>query len=330
MHGQLTPQRPESTNQRLADMPVQADAREDDGPVLRFGFTFQHLEALARRAVRDHFPSRARDWEDRYEAAWGAAVERLYAAPESEPVSSLDLLKAATRGLNQLGRISLRDQGLAYRRQIGELGAAPLFWQYWTSPGPALPEEKAVERTALAQIMARLSPAQREALAALAEHGSHRAAADALGVPLRTFDTRLARARRAYLALWHEHETPSRKVPDAPAYGRALHSQPSGPAEEAGALAAIAEAFGERARVPSRDLLPALATADPGRYGDWDPVDLGRFLARYHVRPRNIDLYDGPQRDGRGRVAKGYWLSEVAAALEDLAAGAVPVLQAAA
>ena len=323
MHDQLTLQ-----GAPYAPAGAALRSREDDGPVLRFGFTYEHVEALARRAVRDHIPSRGRDWEDRYEAAWGAAVEFLYSA--DGPVSALDLLQAASRGLSRLAKAFLRDRGYAWNRPGGGATAAPWFWRYWISPELAPPEQETVEQTALAQVMARLSPVQAEALHALAEHGSHQAAADALGVQLHTFDTRLSRARQRFLVLWHEHEAPSRKWRDRQEFRRELHGQPATRDEEIRALTAIAEAFGGRARAPGRELLTALAAADPGRYGDWDPVDLSRFLFRHRVSRRSVDLYDGPQRDGRGRSAKGYWLEEVTAALGRLTAGAVPVQQAAA
>lgn len=330
MHAQFTLQQPRPANRHRSAVPGQAGPREDDGPVLRFGFTYQHLEALARRGVGSNFAPRGRNWDDLYEAAWGAAVECLYAAPESEPPNSLDLLKASARELKRLGWTSMRDRGYTWNRSGGGTSAATSFWSYWTSPGLASPEETAVDRTALAQIMSRLAPVEAEALHALAEHGGHRAAAEALGLPSSTFNWRLKRARTAFLALWHEHETPSRPQRDSPEFARVLHGQPATRAEAAEAMAAVAEAFGGRTRIPGRDLLAALAAADPGRYGDWNRVDLACFLRRHGVPRHTVKDCSSLGKDGRGRSVSGYWLEEVTAALADLAAEAVPGRQAAA
>lgn len=85
-----------------------------------------------------------------------------------------------------------------------------------------------------------------------------------------------------------------------------------------------------RTRVATVDLLAQLAAADPGRYGEWNPIDLACFLRPYRVLRHSIEFFDGPggaagahpsgvhgrgpQRDGsiravlRGRCAAG-WLS---------------------
>lgn len=319
MHAQRTLQPPQFTSKYPSPAHGQAGPREDDGPVLRFGFTFQHVEALARRAVRDHSQSRGRDWEDRYEAAWGAAVERLYSA--DEPVSALDLLQAATRGLRRMAQAYLRDRGYAWSRSGGGISATPSFWGYWSSPESASPEETVVDLEALEQVMARLSPSQAAALRALAEHGSHQAAAEALGVSPSALDNRLGRARSAFLALWHEHEAPSRKWRgDSPAFQRGRGVHPATPAEEAATLATVAEAFGGRARMPGRDLLAALAAADSAWFGNWNPYDLAGFLRRHQVSRHRIEA----REDGRVRWFQGYWLEEVTAALDHLRSQGLP------
>jgi hypothetical protein len=256
-------------------------------------------------------------------------VERLYSADESEPPSALDLLKAGTRGLKRLNSAAMRDRGYAYKGS-GGTRAVPSFWRYWVSPGAAGPEEATVDRAALAQIMARLTPVQAGALLALAEHGSHQTAADALGVPVSTFESRLDRARSAFLVLWHEHEVPSRKRRDKQEFRRPVRSEPASRADEIVTLTAIAGAFGGQTRVSGRDLLAALAAADPGRYRGWDPVDLSCFLHRHRVSRHRLDFFDGPGRTGRRVSRRAYWLEEVTAALDDLTAGTVPAEQTAA
>jgi hypothetical protein len=84
------------------------------------------------------------------------------------------------------------------------------FMRYWHDTGHASPEERATERLALAQIWARLRPAQRDLLAAMAEHEDYAKAAAALGKTWHTFATQISHARTAFRELWHEGETPSR------------------------------------------------------------------------------------------------------------------------
>jgi hypothetical protein len=83
------------------------------------------------------------------------------------------------------------------------------YWRHVAAPDDG-PEEKITERLALAQIWPHLRPVHREALAALAAHGDYQRAAQALGLPYATFKSRISTARREFLALWHDGETPSR------------------------------------------------------------------------------------------------------------------------
>jgi hypothetical protein len=67
-----------------------------------------------------------------------------------------------------------------------------------------------VERRALAEIWAALPAQHRRVLLALAEHGHYAEAAASLGVTQGSYYSLISRARKAFLALWHEGETPSR------------------------------------------------------------------------------------------------------------------------
>jgi DNA-directed RNA polymerase specialized sigma24 family protein len=222
MHGQVTFPRPQLTSlvpPPAAPPPCEARtraARENDGPVLRFGFTCGHLEALAWGAVHHHTPSRGLDPSDRFEAAWGAIAEHLYAA--AEPPSPLDLTGAGLAGLDRLRQRGLHERGYFRKnRDESDPGAwtvpAGSYYRYWTRPAEPTPEEVAVDRTALAQVMARLEPGHAEALLALAEYDDYEAAAAALELSQTAFNARVRRGRAAFLVLWHEHEA----VPAGPA-----------------------------------------------------------------------------------------------------------------
>jgi hypothetical protein len=265
------------------------------------------------------------DASDRFEPAWGAIVECLYAA--DEPPSRLDLLRAGSRGLSRLRAGVLRERGYAGRRDGSgrDPAAGPMtarsFWRYWHSPVPPGPEERATERAAVRQVMAALEPLHAAALLALAEHGDRAGAAAALGVTAGTFGERLREARAAFFVLWHDREAPSRmwRLDSCPRR-RFLRSDAADPA---GVLADVIGAFGDRTRVASADLLARLAAADPGRYGGWDVRDLNGLLRWCGVTPHRINV-DGDRSDKR----QGHWLEDITAALGQLAAGTPPGLAA--
>ena len=58
--------------------------------------------------------------------------------------------------------------------------------------------------------MSTLAEVERSTLLALAITGDYKQAAALLDMSYHTFHTSLSRARRKFLALWHEGETPSR------------------------------------------------------------------------------------------------------------------------
>jgi hypothetical protein len=281
--------------------------------VLRHGFSYGHVEALAWCAVRRHTPSQGLDLSDRFEAAWGAAVERLYAAAEAP--APLDLVGAGLAGLDRLRKGGLHERGCFRRNRDGSDPAAwtvpaGSFYRYWNRPAPPTPEEEATDRTALAQVMARLAPAHAEALVALAEYGDYEAAAEALGLGYGAYTSRLGRARAVFLALWHEHETPpGRWRTDKRLYRRASRSQG---ADAAVTLGAVRDAFSARATVASTDLLARLTAAEPGRYGAWDFHDLGAFLSAHGVTRHRVAV------DGDDRKRVGYRLEDVTRALAGL------------
>jgi DNA-directed RNA polymerase specialized sigma24 family protein len=297
-------------------------AGQGDGPELRYGFSYGHVQALAKSAVRGHAPSLGMDASDRFEAAWGAIAEHLYAA--DEPPTPLDLIRAGRNALSLLRLGALRQRGYAGRDPAAGAGSAPGFCRYWHNPVPPTPEDLVVDWTALRQVMAGLKPVHARALLALAEHGDYQRAAAALGVPDATFYSQVGRARAAFLALWHEHETPSRmwRQDKRVSSRRALRSQPAGPADAARTLADIRDAFGEATRAASLDLLVRLATASPARYGDWDPADLSGFLRRHAVARHKTDFLPGRRRTGQRSSRCGYRLEDITTALTELTAPA--------
>jgi len=174
---------------------------------LRHGYTLDSLTRLAHYAARNKLWYYTTDLAVRYEVAFATMAEHLYAAPE--PPTAGELVKVGWHAIAAHGDARRQFLGLAHD---GPPGPGLNFERYWrgvTAPADS-PEDKVTDRIALAQIWPRLTPASREALAALAAHGDYRRAADALGIGYKTFVCRISDARRQFLALWHDGETPSR------------------------------------------------------------------------------------------------------------------------
>lgn len=176
---------------------------------VRCGYTLNDLHRLANLAVDNAF-SRAADYAERYDVAWFAIVEALYASTETPSFSELVLAgRTAVDGVN---RAELRHHGFARHDSYAgaESGVNFLrFWWWHTKNGQSC-ELHIVERVALDQIWPQLSNTHQQVLTALAVHEDYRRAAEALGKTYATFRVHVANARKQFLALWHEGEQPSR------------------------------------------------------------------------------------------------------------------------
>lgn len=174
--------------------------------VVAHGYTMRDLDAFARAVVmnnRTWWPAGDRD--DLYSAAWHGIVEHL--CTTDEPPSRRDLLEAGRQALVQDVKATMRHHGA--RRDTSNNGAR--YAMYWEWAGRAVPSAEAgiVERIALEQILAALTPRQREAFTALATTGDYLDAASLLDIEAQTFRSLIGRARGAFRGLWHEGETAS-------------------------------------------------------------------------------------------------------------------------
>ncbi|MEU5298026.1 hypothetical protein [Streptomyces umbrinus] len=172
------------------------------------GYTLDDLHHLSRHVVHSDRWHTAGDIEDRYDAAWHAIVEHLLAACERP--SRHDLFHAGRVGCDQSVRQRLQAHG--YNHHQPATGTRPSFERYWTTTAAHTPspEDQIVDRRALWQIWPRLTPRQQQALEALAATDDYQKAAAALGVTPGTFHVLVSKARKRFLALWHEGEQPSR------------------------------------------------------------------------------------------------------------------------
>lgn len=157
-------------------------------------------------AVRNAWGHQHTDFSERLQIAWFAIVEHIYAAEDRPEVSHL--LRAATRAIHGQAHQERRFRGV--RDAEGGIRAGfECFW--WSCAGhTASPERSVTERIALQQIWPLLRPRYQKAFTALAVYEDYRLAADAVGKSYKAFVLEISRARRAFLALWHEGETPSR------------------------------------------------------------------------------------------------------------------------
>jgi hypothetical protein len=228
-----TPTRP--PKQPRSQQPTRADTDLRAATVLPHGYTLAQVEDAARVALhlcRTHVTT----VDDAYDAARFAIIEHVYTA--TAPPERNQLIRLGRRAIVQYLNDEARHRGIPHRaedrgitvarkpddrsaasgisseRHVWETNCPVNFGRYWhwqTKPAPSS-ETRVVERTALAQIWPRLTEAEQRALSALAAaDGDLNAAAAALGISPSGYRTRVSKARRRFLRLWHEHETPSRK-----------------------------------------------------------------------------------------------------------------------
>lgn len=170
------------------------------------GYTMRDLDALARAVVSNNrawWPAGDRD--DLYAAAWHGIVEHLCAVDDAP--GRRDLLEAGRQALADDVKATMRHHGA--RRDSSNNGAKYAMYWEWAARITPSPENGIVERLALGQILAALTPRQREAFNALAAAGDYVEAARLLGIADQTFRSLLGRSRTGFRQLWHEGETPS-------------------------------------------------------------------------------------------------------------------------
>ncbi|MEV4096941.1 hypothetical protein [Streptosporangium saharense] len=169
---------------------------------LRYGYTLDDLERLTKLATWCF--TGGLDYRTRHDTAWSAIAEALYAA--QRPPTPGELVSEGQTAISRHMQADMRHHGRS--RHTGQ--GRPRFAAYWAHGYRASPEDVVVEQQALRQVWPRLTARQREALMALAAHEDYRAGAAALGVTVPVFTALISKARKRFLALWHEGEIPSR------------------------------------------------------------------------------------------------------------------------
>jgi hypothetical protein len=178
---------------------------------LRHGYTLANLNELARKTV---FCSRWRflSFQERYDIAWSAIAEGIYAS--EEPPAPHELIRLGEKAIRS--HVSdLENTWGTWLTGHGESVQAGTrkahFEKVWTTLAQPsnFPDERIIELIGLRQIWPRLTPTHQAVLLALATHGDYDRAAAALGKTYHTFVTHIHNARKEFLRLWHEGEKPS-------------------------------------------------------------------------------------------------------------------------
>lgn len=200
--------------------PRRAGAYDDTTPV-RHGYSVADLSRIAGTCVRSAARRGVRDLDEKRSAAMCALIETLH-AHDCDPGGAV-LMRAAENAISNTSDRYWANWGYNSTTREPQKG----FPRYWR-PGAGTPLDEAVsERVAVHQILAALTDRQQQVVHALAQIGDRRAVAAVLGVDPTTVSAVLGNARRAFMALWHEGETPR------PVDYRAGRSNPYG--EEAAA-----------------------------------------------------------------------------------------------
>jgi hypothetical protein len=193
-----------------------------DNAELAHGYTMGDVDRITRHCVNAR-PMPTLDMEERWASAYHGVVEALYAWAYREPPTYKDLLDAGIAAMRVELRSERRHRGSNQRHP--EDGTAPMFVRYWTP----LPDrdfvDRLIEPLALAQILGALSPDLYQAVAAVAAYGSHKEAAFALGISGAALTRRLGAARREFIDLWMEPDSPGVVSSDPEFACRSGHSR---------------------------------------------------------------------------------------------------------
>jgi len=122
------------------------------------------------------------------------------------PMEATEDAEAGMRAIGRAGDRELREHGAA--RGGDGLHGMPSFEIYWAAKTAPPADATVVDRVAVWQIWPMLRPLHQMAFLALAAHGDYAEAARAVGYPYSSFASLISEARAAFLALWHEGETP--------------------------------------------------------------------------------------------------------------------------
>lgn len=171
------------------------------------GYTLAEVEKMARAAAVSLRTRTGDSMADLVDDAWSAIVERLYADPE--PIAAAQLVWVGRSALYRAAASRLSQNGCFDRDISNGLASGPRFRAYWYMPTTTI-EHQVVERQTLAQVWTQLTDRDREVFVAFAIYDDYQTAAEAIGVSHGNFRYYIIQARKRFLRLWHEGETPTK------------------------------------------------------------------------------------------------------------------------
>jgi len=179
---------------------------EDPTPVAH-GYDVAATARIAYVAVDAARRRGAGDLEEKRSIALCAIITELH-RHDTDPGISV-LMRAAEYAVENEHNRDLSNRGINTNPWKYDRTHQQGFQRYWR-PGVGTPMDEAVaERIGCRQILTALSDRQQETLHALAVcDNDPKAAALMLGIRANSVAGNLRNARAAFLALWHEHETP--------------------------------------------------------------------------------------------------------------------------
>lgn len=177
----------------------------EDSTAVRHGYSVADLSRIAGVCVRAAARRGVRDLDEKRSAAMCALVGELH-RHDCDPGSSV-LLRAAETAISRTLDREWANWGYNAATREPQKG----FHPYWHHVAGTPMDEAVAERVAVHQILAALTDRQRQVVHALAETGDRRATAQLLGIDPTTVSAVLGNARRAFMALWLEGETPPAK-----------------------------------------------------------------------------------------------------------------------
>ncbi len=170
---------------------------------VRWGYTMDDIDRLARRVYNRTRSNYLFDQSDRYSAAWFGIVEHLFESVELP--TPADLIQAGTRRVGDESRLNQSFYG--YRADMPNK-EAPRFVTYWRRGGQSDFTDRIAEREALPKVLAVLNTTLYEAIVTLAAFDNMSDAARALGISDKAFEHRIKRARAALISAWFAPEHP--------------------------------------------------------------------------------------------------------------------------
>lgn len=174
---------------------------------LKYGYTLADINELTSAAVHNERFYTYRDHSERMDIAWSAIVEYLYASVE--PPTRHDLLREGMDAIGSFFKSEMRHRGIPQDRSRHDFGVNfERYWETFSRPTPS-PEERIVERIALAQVWESLTHTARTTFTALAAWEDYGLAAKAVDKTPSQFNSQVCYSRRIFLRLWHDGETPS-------------------------------------------------------------------------------------------------------------------------